>query len=166
MTYDVIRQIRNAVANAGNILKIAQAHDEANGTNLLEARLAEDMFNFTKQVQTFTDLAKFGPSRLTGKKAPSFEDNETTYEELHTRLEKTLAHIDSFEADDFKDSATLDVMLRFFPGPLSGTDYLHQFLIPNFYFHLTTAYAILRHNGVALGKRDFLGQMNFQITDD
>ncbi len=126
---------------------------------LLGWRLAPDMFAFTRQVQVVTDQAKNGLSRLAGVEPPKFEDNETTLEALKERLVKTLAYIKTLDAKAIDASAERTISFPLGPkkGQMSGADYLNHFVLPNFYFHLTTAYAIARNFGADVGKRDFLG---------
>jgi hypothetical protein len=129
---------------------------------LLEMRLAPDQFNFTRQVQSACDAAKSGAARLTGQQPPSHPDTEQSVQELRARIQTCIAYLDTFKASDFADAASRRIALPFMPGKLIlGSDYLTEFALPNFYFHVTTAYAILRHKGVELGKTDFLGSINF-----
>jgi len=126
---------------------------------LLAARLAPDMLPFSKQIQIASDTAKFGVARLSGVESPRFEDNETTLDELRERIRKTLAFVQSVPADLIDGTEDKDVVLPRRDGPitLKGEFYLKHYVLPNLYFHLTTAYALLRHNGVELGKSDYLG---------
>jgi hypothetical protein len=126
---------------------------------LLESRLAPDMFTCARQVQIATDLVKGGFSRLAGQESPSWPDDEASFAELRARVQKTVDHIGSFSREQFDGSESRDIVLNF-PGVtfnFKGAEYLLNFTLPNFYFHITTAYAILRHNGVGLGKKDYLG---------
>jgi hypothetical protein len=163
MIYAAIQQMAqgltnlNAFLDAGAKLADTKSFD---AENLLNARLAPDMFNLIRQVQSAADTAKFAAARLAGKDGPSDPDNETTVDALKARLDKTVAYLASFEATDFDGAEAREVKLSFLPLPASGQNYLLQFAQPNFYFHLTTAYAILRHNGADLGKRDFIGHMD------
>jgi uncharacterized protein len=127
--------------------------------NVLAAeRLAPDQFPLTRQVQICCDTAKLAASFLSGKPAESQPDTEQTLEELQARVRSTIGYLDSFSADDFAAAATRVVSQPRWKGEwMTGADYFIQHALPNFFFHLTTAYAILRHNGVTLGKRDFLG---------
>jgi len=121
-------------------------------------RLAPDQFPLARQVQLCCDSAKLAASFLAGKPAESQADAGQTLEELQARVRSTIAHIASFAPGDFTGAATAVVSQPRWKGEwMTGTDYLVQHALPNFYFHLTTAYAILRHNSVGLGKRDFLG---------
>jgi uncharacterized protein len=126
---------------------------------LLSARLYPDMFALTRQVQIATDHAKGAPARLAGVAVPSFEDAEKTFPELKARIGKTLSFIGSLKPDQIDGSEGRDISLKAGPRELSfkGQDYLLFFALPNFYFHATTAFGILRHNGVSIGKLDFLG---------
>jgi len=140
----------------------AEAHARARKFDpdlFLGTRLAADMLPFTKQIQIACDGAKFGVARLAGVEAPKFEDNEATVAELRERIAKTLAFVTSVPAEKIEGSDDRDVTVPRRDGPLQmkGEVYLKHFVLPNLYFHLTTAYALLRHNGVDLGKADFLG---------
>jgi hypothetical protein len=123
------------------------------------ARLAPDMLTLAKQVQIATDHAKGAPSRLAGREVPKYEDNEASFADLQARIEKTLAYLATFSAADIDGSADKLIELKLGGHEISlvGLRYLLDVAMPNFYFHVTTAYAILRHNGVPLGKLDFLG---------
>lgn len=126
---------------------------------LLQARLAPDMFPFIRQVQIATDIAKGCGARLAGVETPSFADSETSADELRQRIAKTVLFLQGLQPAQFEGSEGRAVELKFPNLTLNftGQDYLQFFVLPNFYFHLTTAYAILRHNGVPLGKMDYLG---------
>lgn len=125
----------------------------------LTARLAPDMYALVRQVQVATDHAKGAPSRLARREVPKYEDNEATFAELQARLTKTLELLASFSAAEFDGSDDRIVELKFGPREVSmpGLQYLLHVAMPNFYFHLTTAYDILRHNGVPLTKGVYLG---------
>jgi hypothetical protein len=117
------------------------------------------MLPLTRQIQIMTDQAKGGASRLAGQESPKWADDERTFADLHARVAKTIAHLKTFKPEQFEGAETRAVELKF-PNAtfnFTGRDYLLNFVIPNFYFHYTTAYAILRHNGVPIGKGDFLG---------
>ncbi|MEL7067761.1 MAG: DUF1993 domain-containing protein [Cyanobacteria bacterium J06581_3] len=155
--------LKRSLTNLINILKKGAAHAEAKSidpTVLISSRLYPDMFPLSKQVQIASDIARRGVSRLAGVEAPSVEDNETTFEELITRLKETVAYLDTMSAQQLDGSAEKDVELPIGEGKtmtLKGWPFLTFFVMPNVYFHVTTAYDILRHNGVEIGKRDFLG---------
>jgi len=132
---------------------------------LLRTRLAPDMFDFTRQVQTVSDQARRGAARLAGAAPPSAPATETTIGELKARLAKTIAYLKTLDSKQIDASADRDIK---FPlgggatGQMKGADYLNFFVLPNYYFHLTTAYDILRHCGVEIGKRDFIGSIPLQ----
>jgi hypothetical protein len=138
----------------------AQAKSEDRNLNaLLEAQLAPDMFAFTRQVQVVSDTAKGCAARLTGTEPPNFPDEEKTFPELQQRIARTIEYLKSFRPEQFEGADARTVTLKFPTGAMSfsGRDYLTGFVLPNFYFHITTAYAILRHNGITIGKMDYLG---------
>jgi hypothetical protein len=121
-------------------------------------RLAVDQFALARQVQICCDTAKLAAAYLAGKQPDSQPDTEQTVEQLQARVRATIGYLDGFSADDFRGAATAVVSQPRWKGEwMTGADYLVQHALPNFYFHLTTAYTILRHNGVSVGKRDFLG---------
>ena len=126
---------------------------------LLAARLAPDMFPLTRQVQVACDLAKNSLARLAGHEPPRFADTETSFEELHARIARTLDYLKSIPADALEGAETRDVKVPAGKRTLEfkGLDFLERWALPNVFFHVTMAYAILRHNGVELSKRDFLG---------
>lgn len=149
-----------------NILEKGKAHAQNAGydaNKLLEIKLAPDMFNFCRQVQMTTDNAKGAAARLAGKVSPIFIDEEKTMDELIARVEKTINHLESYKAEDFCDYENKIISFPWYPGKfLDGKSYLQSFALPNFYFHLTTTYDLLRSAGVQLGKKDFLGNVNWQ----
>ena len=126
---------------------------------LINARLAPDMFPLSRQVQIASDAVKGGTARLAGLEIPSFPDTETTFAELQERLAKTIAFMETAKAEQFVNAETKEISLKVGGQDLnfSGLDYLNGFVLPNLYFHITTTYAILRHNGLDIGKKDFLG---------
>ena len=127
---------------------------------LLRSRLAPDMFDLTRQVQVATDGARRGSARLAGAEAPKFEDNETTIAQLKERIAKTVVYLKTLDRKAIDASAEREIIFPLGPekkGHMKGDEYLSHFMLPNFYFHCTAAYAILRHCGVEVGKRDFLG---------
>jgi len=150
--------------NLSSILAKAVAHAEAKKIDpsvLLNARLAPDMFSLTRQVQIAADIIKNGSARLAGVAIPSFPDTETSFPELQERLAKTIAFLESLTAAQIDGSEERTITMNMEKQPLNfnGQTYMLAFIYPNFYFHLTTAYAILRHNGVDVGKMDFLGKI-------
>jgi hypothetical protein len=133
---------------------------------LLNTRLAPDMFPLTRQVQIATDLAKIGASRLASVEPPRYEDTETTIEQLKERIAKTLAHLKTLDSKQIDAAGQRELTFPLGPvnkGQMKADDYLNHFTLPNFYFHLTAAYAILRHCGVEIGKQDFLGAIPLKI---
>ncbi len=129
---------------------------------LLDARLAPDQFPLTRQVQIATDQAKGTAARLVGMTPPVFEDNEKTLEEVRARLDKTITWLKTLTPEQFHGAEDRTVTLPFAPGKgIKGNDFLVGLALPNFYFHTTTIYAILRHNGVDVGKVDFIGDLPF-----
>jgi len=145
------------------IIDKAQSYCEAKKIDpavLVNFRLRPDMLPFARQVQIASDQAKGMASRLAGAEVPSFPDTETTFDELKARIATTIAHVKSFTPAQIEGSEDRDISLKAGPTELKfkGADYLTQFVLPNFYFHITTAYAILRHCGVEIGKMDFLGR--------
>jgi uncharacterized protein len=134
---------------------------------LLSWRLAPDMYPLVRQVQIVADQAKTGASRLAGIEPPRYEDNETTIDQLKQRITKTIEHLKSIDGKHIDASADKDLTFPLGPnnkGHMKGRDYLNHFVMPNFYFHLTAAYAILRNCGVELGKRDFMGSIPMTMT--
>ncbi|MDP2297388.1 MAG: DUF1993 domain-containing protein [Pseudolabrys sp.] len=150
-----------AVLDKGAAYAAAKKIDNA---VLLGWRLAPDMFALTRQVQIATDQAKNGLSRLAGVEPPKFEDNETTIEGLKERLAKTVAYIKTLDPKAIDASSERDITFPLGPkkGQMKGADYLNHYVLPNFYFHMSAAYGIVRSFGADIGKRDFLG--NFPIT--
>ena len=131
---------------------------------LLDSRLAPDQFPLTRQIQIVCDTAKLGASRLTGKPAPIQEDNEKTLSEVRARIASVITYLETFNVEDYKNAATITVTQPRWEGKtLTGEQYAIHHVIPNFYFHVTTAYSILRHNGVDVGKKDFLGTLPYKM---
>jgi len=148
--------------NLATLLDKAQAHAEAKKIEpsaLTSYRLYPDMFPLTRQVQIACDQAKGAVARLAGVDIPKHDDTEQSFAELKARIDKTLKFIESVKPAQVDGSEEREVVLKLRAGELkfSGLDYLFGFAYPNFFFHVTTAYNILRHNGVELGKRDFVG---------
>ena len=128
---------------------------------LLTLRLAPDQYPLVRQIQSVCDTAKFTPARLTGKEAPKHPDTEQTIDELRTRIRAVLEYLDGYKPAELAGTETAQVNLPWMPGKhVLGADYVSQLQLPNFYFHATLAYEILRHNGVPLGKSDFIGHMS------
>lgn len=154
---------RNSLAQLSALLKKGQAFVEEHHLDekaFLDERLAPDMFPLLKQVQIACDNAKGAVARLANVDIPKHEDAETTFSELQERISKTLMFIDSVPEVSFEGAEERHIELSYFEGKyLLGTDYVTSFVLPNFYFHMTTAYAILRHKGVSIGKMDFLAPL-------
>ena len=155
--------IKQMLASLSELLAKAEAHaaeKKIEPAALLQARLFPDMFPLARQVQIACDFAKSIPSRLAGIEVPAYDDTEQTFEQLQARIAKTLALIDGIDPASFAGSETLQIVLR--PGTpkertISGQSYLFNYGLPQFFFHVTTAYALLRHNGVEVGKKDYMG---------
>jgi hypothetical protein len=169
MYYDLtIVQFTKMLGNLREILNKAAAHAEAKKFDvnvLLNSRLAPDQFNFTRQIQITCDTAKLGVARLTGKTdtVPVHADTETSLAELQARIQSVQDYLARFSTADFANSDSIKVTNPRWDGKhLLGHEFLIQHVIPNFYFHFTTAYAILRHNGVDIGKKDYLGAMPYK----
>jgi hypothetical protein len=161
--YDIsIPQFKRQLSALEVILDKGAAHAEARKIDpnvLLNARLFPDMLPLVRQVQIASDAAKGLAARLAGIDAPVFEDTEKTFADLKARIQKTIAFLNTMDATKLEGSDQRKVTLKVGPNELAftGIDFLRNFAQPNFFFHVTTVYALLRHNGVELGKRDFLG---------
>ncbi|MEH8020944.1 MULTISPECIES: DUF1993 domain-containing protein [Rheinheimera] len=169
MFYDMtVVQFSKMLQNLTAILNKGEAFAQSKKIDvavLLNSRLAPDQFNLIRQVQIACDTAKLGVARLTGKtdSAPKHADDETTLEQLQQRIADTVAYLATFSEADFNQAATQHVTQPRWEGKyLTGSDALIQHIIPNLYFHVNAAYAILRHNGVDIGKRDYLGVMPYK----
>jgi len=165
--YDAaVPTLLRTLKNLTNILEKGSAHCEKEKIEpsvMLAARLYPDMFSLTRQVQAVSDLTKGAVARLAAVEPPKFPDVEASFGELKSRLDKTAAFVNDTEAARFQGADTRPVELKFPQGTLSftsGWHYLFTFVLPNVYFHAATAYDILRHNGVKLGKPDFIGDIN------
>ena len=154
--------LKSNLQSLAGFLKKAEAHAVGQSFDpgvLLGARLFPDMFALTRQVQIATDQAKGCAGRLAGIEIPKFEDSETTFAELDARIGRTIDFLDSVRPDQIDGSEDRHIELQAGPMKLEfkGQAYLTTWVFPNFFFHMTTAYNLLRHNGVGLSKRDFLG---------
>jgi uncharacterized protein len=163
ITYGSVRQFSKMVKQLDVWLEKAVAHGKARSFDpvvLLQARLAPDQYPLVRQIQSACDSAKFGVARIAGKEAPKHPDTETTIDELRARIKSCAGWLDTITEADLAGAETRHVTLPWLEGKyLLGTDYLLEMAIPNFYFHVAHTYAILRHNGVDLGKRDYIGSM-------
>jgi uncharacterized protein len=136
-------------------------------STLLQARLFPDMFPLVRQVQIAADQAKSGGARLAGVEPPRYEDNETTFDQLKERITKTLSFLKTLDTKQIDGAPDREITFPLGPtnkGHMKGDDYLNHFVLPNFYFHCATAYDILRHCGIDVGKRDFLGAIPLKMT--
>ena len=157
----------NALSGILDKAKAFAAAKKIDDSVLLNTRLAPDMFAFVRQVQVASDLAKNGAARLAGMDPPRYEDNETTIAQLKERLSKTVAFIKSLSPKAIDAAGDRQITFPLGPdhkGEMRGDDYLNHFVLPNVYFHLTAAYAILRHCGLEIGKQDFLGAIPLKMT--
>jgi hypothetical protein len=166
MYYAIFSQMKKQLGQLDKWLDAAAAEAKAKSFDpnvFLGLRLSPDQFAFARQVQTACDTAKLAASRLTGKDAPTYPDTEQTLDELHTRVRSVVQYLDTLSAKDFEGAAARVVTQPRWEGKgMSGADYFVEHVIPNFYFHLTHSYAILRHNGVNIGKRDYLGALSLK----
>lgn len=166
MYYELFGQMKKQLAQLDTWFDAATTFAKEKGFDpnvLVEARLAPDQFALARQVQIACDTAKLAASRLSGKDAPSQVDSEKTLDELRARVHSVIAYLDGFSAKDFEGAATRTVSQPRWEGKtMSGADYFREHALPNFYFHLTTVYALLRHNGVHVGKKDFLGALSLR----
>lgn len=154
------------LANLDGWFDVALAHAATKKFDvsvLLGSRLAPDQYHLTRQVQAACDAAKFAAARVAGREPPKHPDTEVTLDEVRARIRTVRDYLATFTADDFRDRENTVVPLSFAPGKgLLATDYVRQMALPNFYFHTGMAYAILRHNGVPLGKSNALGAMTLR----
>ena len=155
----VFKQILNSLSAIIDKAEAHAAEKKIDPVALLQARLFPDMFPFTRQIQVAADFAKGASARLAGVEVPKYEDNEQTFADLKARIAKTLAFIDSLPQDGIEASAQRDITTGSGANvkQFKGQVYLAHYALPHFYFHATTAYDILRHNGVEIGKKDFVG---------
>jgi hypothetical protein len=161
ISYAAVQQQKKMLGNLDAWIEKAIAFAKTKSFDpqvLLSDRLAPDMFPLTRQVQAACDNAKFTAARLSGKEPPKHPDTEQTIDEVRARIRTVLTYLETFKASDFDGAETRQVNVPALEGrSIPGLDYLLEFVQPNFYFHVTMAYAILRNNGVDVGKRDYLG---------
>lgn len=159
-----VPQVSKMLRNLDAWLVKAEVHAEAVGfsvDNLVSARLAPDQFPLGWQIGTAADNAKLMVARLTGLEAPKHADDQTTVAELRARIASVLEFLGSVGEDAFAESKSRTITLHFIPGMgMTAAEYLNAFALPNFYFHISHCYAILRHNGVPLGKMDYIGGLD------
>jgi len=164
--YDItVPVMRHGLARLAVLLEKGEAHARDAGVDpagLTGARLAPEMFDLARQVQIASDTAKGCAARLAGEEPPSWPDEEKTFTELRTRVARTIAYLDQTPRAAIEGAEDRIVTLKLRAGPVhfKGTDYVLRFALPNFYFHVATAYGLLRHNGVAIGKLDYLGPLS------
>ena len=164
MLYDLTNtQFVKMLKNLSGIFDKAAHHAETKKFDvevMLQARLAPDQFNFIRQIQILCDTAKKCAAQLAGKEAPVHPDNEKTLIELRARVTSVIAYLETFSARDYVEAPHRRISQPRWEGQyMTGQEFVQHHAIPNFYFHLTAAYSILRHNGVDVGKKDFLGAM-------
>ena len=166
MYYETIGQMKKMLGQLDKWLEAAAAFAQSKAFDsslFLGFRLAPDQFGFARQVQAACDTAKVAAARLAGKDAPTHADTEQTIEDLRARVATVIAYLGQFSARDFDGAAARVVTQPRWEGKvMTGADYFREHAVPNFFFHLTHAYAILRHNGVNLGKRDYLGSLSLR----
>ena len=156
----------NALSAVLDKAAVFAAAKKIDASVLLNTRLAPDMFPLTRQVQIATELAKNCASRLAGVEPPRYEDTETTIDQLKERIAKTIAHLKTLDPKKIDAAGERELTFPLGPvnkGQMKADDYLNHFMLPNVYFHLTAAYAILRHCGVEIGKQDFLGAIPIKM---
>ncbi len=166
MIFETFLQMKKMLGQLDKWLETAQTFAQTKSFDpkvFLEARLAPDQFAFARQVQTACDTAKLAASRLTGKDAPKHEDTEQSLGELQARVRATVAYLDGLSAQDFEGASARVVTTPRWEGKfMSGSDYFLEHALPNFFFHVTHVYAILRHSGVPMGKKDYLGSLSLR----
>ena len=167
MIYELtVTQFTKMLLNLKKVLDKGATHSQNKKFDmevLLNSRLAPDQFNLIRQVQIACDTAKLGCSRLTGKDAPKHDDSEKTLPDLHKRIDETITYLKSFKPQDFDGASERKISQPRWEGKyLMGHEYVLEHMVPNLYFHVTTAYSILRHNGVDIGKKDYLGEMPYK----
>ena len=164
--FEIVTQYARMLENLDAWLQAGTAYAQQRGFDaeiLVKARLAPDQYALVQQIQSACDAAKYAAAYLSGQKAPSNPDTETTLAELRARLATTVAYLKAFKAADFSGAEERRVAPPWMGGKsVRGETYIHRISVPNFYFHVTTAYAILRHNGVPLGKQDYVGVRSWE----
>jgi hypothetical protein len=164
--YPLVLEMKKLLRNVLGWLDKAEADAAARGYDanvLLQSRLAPDMFPLVRQIQSACDNAKFAAAFASGKEPPAHQDTEQTFSEVRARILLVIAYLDTFTGQDFNGTDSRTVRRPRWEGKeMTATDYFVEHAMPNFFFHLTTAYAILRHNGVGVGKRDYLGELSLR----
>jgi len=166
MIYESVKQMQKELGQLHKWLDTAAAYatEKKFDVNVLAAsRLAPDQFPLSRQIQTACDTVKFALARVGGKEMPSIPDEEKTIDDLKARVKKTIALVDGVSAKDFEGAADRVVVNPRWEGKvMNAKEYFLEHVTPNFYFHLAHTYAILRHNGVGIGKKDYLGQLSLR----
>jgi hypothetical protein len=166
ISYRTVLELKKMLGNLDKWLEKGAAHAKAKSFEpdvLLQCRLAPDQYPLMRQVQSACDSAKFAAARLSGKEAPKHPDVEQTMDELRARVRTCVQYLDGFKVGDFAGASDRLVELPFLEGKkLAALDYLMEMAVPNFFFHATHAYAILRHNGVDVGKMDYIGELTLR----
>ena len=164
--YPLVLEMKKLLGHMNGWIDKAEANAAAKGydaSTLLQARLAPDMFPLVGQFQNACDSAKFAAAFTAGKEPPSHPDVEVSFSELRTRIVSVIEYLGTFTEADFENADAREVKRPRWEGrSMRATDYFIEQALPNFFFHLATAYAILRHNGVELGKRDYIGKLSFR----
>lgn len=164
--YATITQMKKMLVSLDKWLEAGISHAQGKSIEpdvLLNCRLIADMFPLVRQVQSACDGAKFTAAYLAGREAPKHPDTEQTMAEVRARIQSCIEYLETLNESDFEGSDSRWISLKFMPDKeIIGSDYLVEMAIPNFYFHVTTAYDILRHNGVDIGKRDYIGSLNWR----
>jgi uncharacterized protein len=160
--YDLILSLQRSLKNLDTIVSRAETYTterEINPDVLIRGRLRPDMLPFVAQIRIATDTAKGAAARLSGNELPKWADDESSFAEVHERLNKAIDYLGTFNPAQFEGAEERNIELKFGPREFkfSGKDYVTNFVLPNFYFHISIAYAILRYNGLDIGKLDFLG---------
>lgn len=167
MYHDIYRQMKKMLGQLDKWLESATAYAQSRSFDpnvFLGLRLAPDQFPLVRQIQVACDTAKLSASRLTGKEAPTHPDTEQTIEEIRARVSSVVAYLGALTPKDFESAASRVITQPRWEGKvMSGSDYFLEHALPNFFFHLGHTYAILRHNGVPLGKRDYLGALSQRL---
>jgi uncharacterized protein len=167
MYFEIVGQMKKMLGQLDKWLDAAAAYADSrkfDSATYLTLRLAPDQFPFARQVQTACDTAKLVAARLTGQTAPAHADNEQTLAELQARVRSVVSYLEGFSPQDFAASADRVITQPRWEGKImSGADYFLEHGVPNFFFHATHAYALLRHAGVSLGKRDYLGPLSQRL---
>ena len=167
MYYESFLQLKKMLGQVNTWLDKAEAYAKEKSFEpslYLGFRLAPDQLAFARQIQIACDTAKLGASRLTGKEAPSHADDEQTLDELRVRIRSVISYLDGYSEKDFEGAGTRSITQPRWEGKvMTGKDYFFEHVQPNFYFHAAHTYAILRHNGVPVGKRDYLGALSQRL---